>query len=300
MSTPCPDLSSQRVPVDLAVVIPAFDEREGIGPTLDRVRKTLAAEAFSSEILVVDDGSSDGTGEVARAHEAKVLVQPRNLGYGAALKAGIEATESELVAIIDADGTYPPEAIPRLVELAREAPMVVGARSPTDRSIPRPRRPAKWILGKLANFLAGQKIPDLNSGLRVIRRSVLERFLHLLPNGFSFTMTVTLAFLCTDRRVVYEPIECSQRLGSSKIRSVHFIDFIVLLTRTIVLFNPLRFFLPLGFLLFLAGTSKLIYDLTSWNVSDGAVMALLAAVIVWSVGLLADLISRLALHPPSS
>ncbi|MDX1644886.1 MAG: glycosyltransferase family 2 protein, partial [Thermoanaerobaculia bacterium] len=249
--------------------------------------------------VIVDDGSTDGSGKIARATGARVVALDSNSGYGAALKAGITASDSEWVAIIDGDDTYPAEAIPHLAALAADADMVVGARSPDDRSIPLVRRPAKWILGRLANFLTNRRIPDLNSGLRLMRRSVLKDFLHLMPNGFSFTTTVTLAFLCTDKRVIYEPITCRERRGNSKIRPFHFFDFLVLLARTIVVFNPLRVFLPLGFLLFSAGLAKLSWDLTSRNVSDGAVMTILAALIVWSVGLLADTTSRLHLRPPA-
>jgi glycosyltransferase involved in cell wall biosynthesis len=288
---------SELTSVDVAVVIPAFNEVDGVGPTIDRVRDSLLRTPFSFEIIVVDDGSTDRTADVAETHGARVVRLPTNRGYGAALKAGILRSRSELVMITDADGTYPPESMPLLLARAASADMVVGARSLTDTSIPQVRRPAKLFLGWLASYLAGQRIPDLNSGLRVIRRSPLLQFLHILPSGFSFTTTITLALLCTQHMVVYEPIACAPRVGASKLRAKEFSAFIMLVLRTVVLFNPLRVFLPLGTVLFLVGSAKFVYDVFLQNLSETAVMALLAAIIVWSVGLLADMIARIQLAP---
>ena len=283
---------------DLVVVVPAFDEASGVGLTIDGVRAALAATGRAFSIVVVDDGSTDGTGDEARRHGADVITLPENRGYGAALKAGIVATSADLVAIIDADGTYPPAAVRALAELTASADMVVGARASDDRSIPTIRRPAKWIIARLAEYLAERKIPDINSGLRVMRRSALEPFLSILPDGFSFTTTITLAMMCNGYRVVYEPVQCTERVGTSKIRPRHFMKFVMLVLRTVVLFNPLRVFLPLGMALFLVGLGKFVYDVTLWNLSETAVMGFLSAIVVWSVGLLADLIARLQLRPP--
>jgi glycosyltransferase involved in cell wall biosynthesis len=250
------------------------------------------------EIVVVDDGSHDGTGDRAAETGVRVIRLPENRGYGAALKAGVSATSADLIVIIDADGTYPPSEIPRLVARADEFEMVVGARRPQDSSIPMIRRPAKWILARLSSYLAGEAIPDLNSGMRVMDRSVLNKFIHLLPDGFSFTTTITLALFCTSHSVAFEPIECRRRIGTSKMRATDFSNFVMLVLRTVVLFNPLKVFLPLGAVLFVAGLLKLVYDVFMWNLSESAVMAFLAAIMVWSVGLLADMISRLHLRPP--
>ncbi len=282
--------------VDVAVVIPAFNEHDGVGPTLDRVRSTMQAAACSFEILLVDDGSTDGTADQAEGHGARVIRLSANRGYGGALKAGILGSRSEYVLITDADGTYPPEAIPRLLQAMTDADMAVGARKPDDRSILKRRRFAKRMLGGLASYLAGRNIPDLNSGLRIMRRSVLLQFLHILPSGFSFTTTITMAMLCNDHQVAYLPIECATRVGTSKLRAKEFTTFIMLVLRTVVLFNPLKVFLPLGAALFLVGLGKFIYDVFLWNLSETTVMAFLAAIVVWSVGLLADMIARIQLH----
>lgn len=279
----------------VAVVIPAFNEERGVGPIVEGLRKALDGAGIAHEILVVDDGSTDATGRVAAAAGARVVRQGTNVGYGAALKAGIAATTQELVAIIDADGTYPPERLPDLVERAREADMVVGARPRDFDNVPLIRRPGKRFLTWLASYLAGTSIPDLNSGLRVLRRSVVQRFFPILPDGFSFTMTITLSALCTGHRVAYVPVEYRPRIGQSKLRAVDFMKFLILVLRTILLFNPLKIFLPLGGAIFLVGLAKFIYDLFLWNLSESAVMALLAGVILWAVGLLADMIARLQL-----
>jgi hypothetical protein len=165
-----------------------------------------------------------------------------------------------------------------------------------DASIARARRPAKRLLGVLASYLAGRRIPDLNSGLRVMRRSVLMRFIHLLPSGFSFTTTITLSMLCTHHEVVYLPIKCAPRVGSSKLRAHEFATFIMLVLRTVVLFNPLKVFLPLGAAMFGVGFLKFVYDAFLWNLSETAVMAFLGAIIIWSLGLLADMVARLQLN----
>jgi glycosyltransferase involved in cell wall biosynthesis len=286
--------------VDVAIVVPAYNEERGIGPTIAKLRTAMHDSGYTYEIVVVDDGSTDATAARATASDVRVVRLPGNRGYGAALKAGIAATASTLVCIIDADGTYPPEAIPRLLALSNGRHMVVGARLLTDQSIPRERRPAKWLLGRLASYLTEQQIPDLNSGLRVMRRAALMKFIHLLPSGFSFTSTITLSLLCSGHSVHYEPITCAPRVGTSKIRAAHFKSFVLLVLRTVVLFNPLKIFLPLGLLLFLIGLAKFIYDLFLWNLSETAVMAFLAATVVWSVGLLADMIARLQLKPPGA
>jgi glycosyltransferase involved in cell wall biosynthesis len=286
--------------VDVAVVIPAFNEEGGVGAIVKRVRAALSTTPLAFDVVVVDDGSVDDTAREAAEHGARVIRLEENGGYGAALKAGINATKSEYVVITDADGTYPPERIPELVERMERMDMVVGSRAMRDASIAMIRRPAKLFLNALASYLSGCRIPDLNSGLRVMRRSALMKFVHLLPSGFSFTSTITLAMLCTNHRVSYIPVVCAPRVGFSKIRPSDFTAFLILVLRTVVLFNPLKVFLPLGTLVFLFGAVKLAYDLFLWNLSDTAVMAFLAAIIVWSVGLLADMIARLQLTSASS
>src|SRR5262245_27309390 len=204
--------------LDVTVVIPAHNEEGAVAQTVERVREVMETLQMSYEIVLVDDGSADGTRAEAERAGARVIASPVNRGYGWALKRGIGASQSRYVLILDADGTYPPEAIPELMQLAPTAEMVVGDRSGAMGNVPWIRRPAKWVLSKLANFLAEQKIPDLNSGLRVFDRHSLERFIALLPDGFSFTSTITLCMICSSMRVVYVPIHYGKRIGHSKVR----------------------------------------------------------------------------------
>jgi glycosyltransferase involved in cell wall biosynthesis len=285
-------------PVDLALIVPAFNEAEGIAETLSRAKETLRLLPGTFEIIVVDDGSKDGTGDQARAAGVRVLTHPWNRGYGAALKTGILATTAPIVMIMDADSSYDSEAILRLYTRLGDADMVVGSRPLTSAGIPWSRRGAKWLLNRLASYLVGVQIPDLNSGQRVMRRDTLLRYMHLCPSGFSFTSTITLAFLATGQSLIYEPIVYAKRQGTSKIRAAHFVSFTLLVVRSVVLFNPLKVFLPIGGLAFLAGVAKLIQDIIRWNLSETAVMAFLTAITIWSVGLLADMIARSQIQPP--
>jgi glycosyltransferase involved in cell wall biosynthesis len=286
-----------RPAVDLALVMPAFNEAAGIERTIARVRSVLESFPGTTELIVVDDGSSDGTAAIAGSLGVRVISHPINRGYGAALKTGILHTDAQAIAIIDADCTYPPEMLPELYARLGTTDMAVGARPLSSSGVAWVRKPGKWILNRFASYLAGRHIPDLNSGLRVMRRRSLLRYLHLLPNGFSFTSTITLALLSNGHQVAYVPIEYAKRTGRSKIRASHFASFMLLVVRAIVLFNPLKVFLPLGALLFLLGAAKLAQDIVRWNLSETAVMAFLAAIIVWSVGLLADMIARLQMQP---
>jgi len=279
----------------VSVVIPALDEAEHVAAEIAAVSSALERTGWTYEVLVVDDGSRDGTAERAAAAGARVLRHRKNRGYGASLKTGIEAAAFDWILITDADGTYPAEEIPRLLERGPENDMVVGARTGQEVAVPLARRPAKWFLRRLASYLAGQRLPDLNSGLRLMRRDLVERYLHLLPHGFSFTTTITLAAACNGHDVEYVSINYRRRLGESKIRPRHAFDFTLLILRTIVFFNPLKVFLPLGGVLALAGAAKFTYDLTRDNLSESAVLAFLGALIVWAVGLLADQSARIAM-----
>lgn len=273
---------------EVTVVIPAFNEGKHIASQLRSIKEVLDQSGWAYEIIVIDDGSDDETGVNARLEGVRVLRNLRNLGYGASLRRGFAEARYELVMIIDADGTYPSSAIPKLLERAEEGEMVVGARTGDVSEVPLIRRPAKWVLTRLASYLAGQKIPDLNSGLRLIRKELVMTYRHLLPSDFSFTTTITLAAVCNDHVVTYVPIDYHARLGESKIRSRHAYDFLILILRTVVFFNPLKVFIPFGLILAIIGLAKLAYDVTLGNVSESAVLCLLSALIVWSVGLLAD------------
>lgn len=284
----------------VSIVIPAYNEENAIIPTIERVRQVLGAANIPFELVVVNDGSKDGTADAARTTGAHVVDFPHNGGYGRALKAGIAVTKAPLVAIIDADGTYPAEALPEMIGMAAYNEMVVGDRGAAMKGVPMIRKPAKWVLNNLASYLAGHKITDLNSGLRVFKRPELERFIHLLPNAFSFTTTITLCMLASGFNVSYLPITYGKRVGTSKIKAVDFFRFMMLVFRLTVYFQPLRIFMPMGALLMLMGVAKAVYDVYIDNLSETAVFGMLGALVVWSFGLIADMIARMQIRPPSA
>jgi glycosyltransferase involved in cell wall biosynthesis len=277
----------------ISVVIPAFNEEEGVGTAVAAVRSVLTGSGIEHEVLVVNDGSTDDSAREAERAGATVVSLPEQRGYGAALKTGIAAARHDLIAILDADCSYPAEALPELLAHSARYDMVVGARVGPQVQEPGLRRPAKWFLRTLASYLAGRRIPDLNSGMRVVRRDLVERFSHVLPSGFSFTTSITLAAHCSGAMVRYHPIAYRRRVGQSKIRAYHAVQFLILVIRAIVYFNPLRVFLPLGAILFVGGMAKLVYDFYTENVSDSAAIGLLGAGILWSLGLLSDQIARI-------
>lgn len=278
----------------VSVVIPAFNEGGHVAGQVRAVHEVMERSGWSYEIIVVDDGSADNTAAEADATGARVLRRARNRGYGAALRLGISRAAHDWILITDADGTYPVEAIPELLARADDNEMVVGARLGASVQIPLVRRPAKWFLNRLSSYLAGQHLPDINSGLRLMRKSLVRQYEFLLPDGFSFTTTITLAAACNGHAFEYVPIDYHARLGESKIRPRHAYDFTILILRTIVFFNPLKVFIPLGVMLALAGIGKTIYDITRDNLSESAVLGIIGAMVVWAVGLLADQNMRMA------
>ena len=279
----------------VSVIIPAYNEEGHVGEQVRLLRRELDGTEWKFELIVVDDGSADETAREAAEAGARVLRHSENRGYGAALKQGIDAARYDWILIIDADGTYPTEAVPAILAAADGREMVVGARTGGKVEVPLSRRPAKWLLRRLASYLAGQRLPDLNSGLRLMRRSLVARYRHLLPDGFSFTTTITLAATCNGHPVEYVSIDYRRRKGKSKLRPHHAFEFWLLILRTIVFFNPLKVFIPAGGLLALAGIAKFAYDVVIGDLSESAVLAFLGAMIVWSVGMLADQNARIAM-----
>lgn len=287
----CADTSQSAA----TIVVPAYNEEGAIGPVLEHIREVMDNSGIPYQLLVVDDGSTDRTVEIAQSKGVEVVRHPTNQGYGAALKAGIRHAQHEAVVITDADGTYPNEEIPRLIRLVADYDMVVGARTGEKVHVPLLRRPAKWFINSLANYFARTRIPDLNSGLRAFRKGTALRFYPILPDGFSFTTTITLAMLTNGYLVEYVPINYHQRVGKSKIRPVHdTLNFALLIVRTTVYYAPLRVFLPLSVVLFLIGIAIGIYSffILGQLMDVTTVVLVLAALQVAAAGLLADMIDK--------
>jgi glycosyltransferase involved in cell wall biosynthesis len=273
-----------------SVVIPAMDEGASIG----RVVAELHEAARWHEILVVDDGSCDDTGQRAAEAGARVVRHPYNKGNGAAVKTGIRHATGRFVLIADADGQHRPADAARLVARLDEYDLVVGARSSASQASVS-RRAGNALLNGLASYLTGRRIPDLTSGFRAARRECLVEFLHLLPNGFSTPTTTTLAFLKAGYSVWFEPIDAAQRAGASKIKlASDGVSFFLILLKVITIYSPLRIFVPVSAAAFIAGSGYALWTIaTQSHVTNSSVLLILLSVVIFLMGLVSEQVSSL-------
>lgn len=287
--------SSEAISPVFSLILPVYNEESGVEATLNQLQETLKSSSCKYEILVVNDGSTDGTREILQARtDIKVIEHNRNRGYGAALKTGIRYAKYPLIVITDADGTYPNERIPELVILAMQADMVVGSRTGENVRYSNLRKIPKWFLVRFAEWITDCNIPDLNSGLRVFRKSVAERFLTILPDTFSFTTTITVAMLTNNYIVRYVPIDYHYRVGKSKIKPIRdTIRFMHLILRTGVYFAPLRVFMPVAFVFFVGFLITLYQDVfVRRDLTEATLILLVATTQLGMFALLADLIDK--------
>jgi glycosyltransferase involved in cell wall biosynthesis len=277
-------------PSTTSIIVPALNEAEAIG---DLVR-ALRAGAPWHEVIVVDDGSSDGTGERAREAGAIVVRHPYNKGNGAAVKSGIRRATGDAVLIVDGDGQHRPADAVRLVSRLDEYELVVGARSAATQATTS-RRLGNALLNRLATYLTDRDIPDLTSGFRAARRECMLEFLHLLPNGFSTPTTTTLAFIKAGYSVAFEPIDAEQRQGKSKIKLARDgAKFFLILLKIITIFSPLKIFVPVSVVTFLLGFGYAIWTaVRQSHVTNSSVLLILLAVVIFLVGLVSEQISAL-------
>lgn len=277
-------------PNTVTIVVPAFNERDSIAAVVTNLR----AAAAWHEVLVVDDGSTDGTGAAAAAAGARVVTHPYNKGNGAAVKSALRAVTSEWLAIVDGDGQHRANDVARLVARLGEFDLVIGARS-ADSQATTGRRIGNAVLNWLASYLTERPIPDLTSGFRAARRECLLEFIHLLPNGFSTPTTTTLAFIKAGYNVAFEPVGALPRVGTSKIRlASDGAKFLLILLKVITIFSPLRIFAPVGAAAFALGAGYGAWNFASHDrIPNGAVLLLMFAVIVMLVGLVSDQIASL-------
>jgi glycosyltransferase involved in cell wall biosynthesis len=283
----------------LSVVIPAFNERDGVGDVIRELSSVLDEAGVPFEIVVVDDGSTDGTADAAEAAGATVLRHTSNRGYGASLKTGILSAGYDIICIMDADGTYPADRIPDLLREFQHADMVVGARTLRSGAIPFIRKPAKWVLNRLANYVTQAKIADLNSGMRIFHRDAALQYFHILPDQFSFTTTITMSMHCDKYAVSYVPIDYKRRTGKSKIVPWDAATFTFLILRMAMLFKPLRVFVPCALVCFLYAFAKVIYDLAiarDGMVSTTAAVASLCGLQILLIGMLGEAIATRLWH----
>lgn len=291
----CADLGGGMSEATVAIIIPCYNDGEGLGPVLDGLLAVSTGHSWS--ITVVDDGSTDNTRELLQAYadRVRILRHASNRGYGAALKTGILNTTARDVLFFDADGQHAARDVPRLVEALDHAECVFTVR-PKGAGIPMARRPGKWVLGKVCNFLAGRPIPDINSGLRAGRRQIYMRMLDLLPDGFSFSTTSLMYVVKSRFSHVFLPIECRVRVGSSSVRIVYDgVKTLLLALRLIMLFDPLRAFgVPALALIALGVVYQLyVFHIFRFRIVGGALLCILTGVVLFHFGLLADQIASL-------
>ncbi|MDP2623447.1 MAG: glycosyltransferase family 2 protein [Actinomycetota bacterium] len=290
-------MESSAVKYDVSIVLPIHNEAGHLVEEIERIRRAMDASRFSYEIIAVDDGSTDGSAaELATVDAIRVIRFADNRGSGSARRYGSSVAQGEVVVWTDVDMTYPNDQIPELVDALQGHDQVVGARRSEEGTVKLFRRPAKWLIRKLASYLAGVKIPDLNSGFRAFRREVGAQFLHLLPRGFSCVTTLTMTFLTNGYSIRYVPIDYAPRRGVSKF---HWWSdtrrFILQVVRMALSYEPLRVFGPPAAILGITGIGKLIYDLfdKDFRVGTNTIVLLGFAGSLLLIGLLADLLVQL-------
>lgn len=239
--------------INLSVIVPVYNETASIVQVISGLKNELANfNLLNYEIIVINDASTDATaGVLKNIQDIKIIEHQKNKGYGAALKTGLKASQYDWILIIDADGTYPTEAIEDLLVKIPEFDLVIGSREKKDNAIPFERKYAKKFLNKFASYLAGRKMPDLNSGLRLFKKEIVLKYWELFPDKFSFTSTLTMVCATHGYEICFIPIEYYQRQGKSTLRAFDFFSFLKLVAKLSLFFRPLKVFGPLS-LLFLS------------------------------------------------
>ena len=283
--------------IEVSVVLPVFNEVDNLEEEVNRVRKALDNSGMSYEVIVVDDGSTDGSGELADSIDGIETIRfANNRGAGSARKFGTMQARGEVVVWTDVDMTYPNDKIAELVRDLDGYDQVVGARRTEEGTVRLLRRPAKWLIRRLASYLSRTNIPDLNSGFRAFRRDVADQFLYLLPRGFSCVTTITMAFLSNGYSVRYVPIDYAPRAGDSKFHWWSDTQrYLLQVIRMVLMHDPIRFFGPPAAALGLIGVGKLIFDLIDKNfrVGTNTIVLLGVALALAGIGLIADLMVQL-------
>ena len=281
---------------DCSIVIPVYNEEEIVGNAITRLDAFLRGKDIRYEIIAVNDGSSDNSFEELKKLECdslRIISHPHNRGYGAALKTGVSESIARKVLFYDADGQHKPDEVMRLIVESIDYDMVVGSRQGYQG--PGWRQPGKKFINLLANYLVSFKIPDLNSGLRIVTKKKFEQFEHLYPNGFSLSTTITLAFIKHGFTVKYIPITIEPRVGNSSLRITDGFKAIQLVLRMIMLFAPLRIFLPaaLLFAIFTGVSVWIDIFVYQFNLSETTLILFVSSVMVFFMGLIADELASL-------
>jgi glycosyltransferase involved in cell wall biosynthesis len=286
---------NESTPPSVSIIIPAYGEEAVIGSVVEKIHDVMNASGRSYEIIVVDDGSDDGTVENARNAGARVIAHPYNIGNGAAVKTGIRNAQGKYLLMIDGDGQHDPKDIPRLLEKLDTYDMVVGARTAQSQQSPQ-RRLVNNIYNLCATYVCKRKIEDLTSGFRAIKTEIARRFLYMLPNTFSYPTTLTLAIVRAGHSLAYVPIETKWRKGKSKIKPLQDGSrFFLIIIKIATLFSPLRIFLPVSGTMFLIGLGYGLFKIFFMGGRYGPTSAMLmtVAVVIFMVGLVSDQVAQL-------
>jgi len=276
----------------VSVVIPVYNEEKAISGVIREVRDAMERTKKPYEIIIVDDASNDKTAEAAKAEGAHVIRRPIRGGAGASRKTGIKEAKGGIVVMLDGDGSYSPNDIPKLLECFPEYDQANGARTSEQGTLKFFRVPAKWFIRKLACYLTGVNIPDLNTGLKAFKRDIMLRYLWVISDGFSCVTTMTLAFLCNGYNVKYIPTEYRKRIGESKFHPIKdALSYLQTVVRMVMYFRPLRVFMPVSLFLFILGVGHSIYSLVATRtLQESDIIVVMAAIIIAAIGLLADVI----------
>ncbi|HHT9159268.1 MAG TPA: glycosyltransferase family 2 protein [Candidatus Brocadiaceae bacterium] len=275
-----------------SIIIPCYNEEKAIG----KVLKELTSLPEEYEIIVINDGSSDRSSEIIQLYKVKVITHPYQKGYGASLKDGISSASSNALVFFDGDGQHHASDIGRFIAELDTYDFVIGSRISNETS-PIPRRPGKTLLTWVAQILTGKKISDLNCGFRAVKKNIIQKYLHLLPQGFSFSTTMTLIGFSRGYNVTFLPIATTKRIGKSTVSMKDGINTLLLIIRFITLFNPLKIFFPVSSILFLIGILWSIpYLLTGKGLTVASLFLLFTSITVFFFGILADQISQLRLE----
>jgi glycosyltransferase involved in cell wall biosynthesis len=278
----------------ISIVIPVYNEEATLGQDIEKIKKAMGKTDYDYEIIVVDDGSTDRSYEIAKEQGVKIIRHPENRGVGAARTTGVKVASGEIIVMTDGDGTYPNQDIPRLLEFFPDYDLVIGARKYEKGTWKFLRMGMKWLIRKLASYISGHKIMDLNSGLRAFKKSIAEEFFYLLPTTHSWVSTLTLAFLSNGYLVKFIPIDYYKRKGKSTFHPMKdTYNYLSLVIRTVMYFQPLKIFLPIGLTTLGVGIIRTCYN--AWvvhRIKESDIMIVLTGCITLVLGLLADLIVK--------
>ena len=276
-------MKTDKMPI--SVIMPAYNESSSIEKVIKDLKSIMIDDG--SEIIIIDDGSKDNTYSIAKKSEVLVIRHSVNKGYGASIKTGVRLAKNSIIGIIDGDGQHDACDILRLRKYICSNDMVVGKRKRNSHS-PLWRQPGKKLIQWVANSLTRTHISDINSGLRLFKKDIVEKYLHLLPNGFSLSTTITIAMLMDGYNIKYVPITVMKRSGQSTVNILDGFKALLLIVRLLMLFSPLRIFIPASATVLLAGTVLFIYDVIGRNIQDITILTILVGFLLFLFGLIVD------------